>query len=357
MRLTVVGSAAAWSTVPGRASSSYLVERITGGQEGDRERPGSAAGGPGVERGGASGTNGGPGPAGGSGVEPGGGAILLDMGQGSFSDLAAYRDPATLDAVLITHAHPDHCVDLVPLRLYLRYGCQPPRTSRLFGPPELRARFDGLTGEPDFLCDLPGDPLVPGTFEIAGFEVSVAPVLHKETSFAFRIAPAAAASTPGAGPERGGAPRLGNGPAVGGAPRLGVVAEAGGASRPETQPAASGASRSRAGAATDRVPGRPAGAPGLVYSGDCGRADDLLPLIHPGDTLLVEASHGAGAMIEGPNHLNVAEVVRVATAARVGRLVLTHILDDVDPQAALALARSTFAGEPLLAEPGLQLTF
>ena len=256
MRLTVVGSAAAWSTVPGRASSSYLVERD-------------------------------------------GAAILLDLGQGSFSALAAYRDPATLDAVLITHAHPDHCVDLVPLRLYLRYGCQPPRTSRLFGPPELRGRFDGLTGETDFLCDLPGDPLVPGTFEIAGFEVSVAPVLHKGTSFAVRVAPA-----------------LGGG-----------------------------------------VETRPTRAPGLVYSGDCGRADDLLPLICPGDTLLVEASHGAGAMIEGPNHLNVAEAVRVATAARVGRLILTHILDDVDPQEALALARSTFAGETLLAEPGLRLTF
>src|SRR3712207_8500480 len=35
--------------------------------------------------------------------------------------------------------------------------------------------------------------------------------------------------------------------------------------------------------------------PGLVYSGDCARADDLLPLIHEGDTLLCEAAFGAGA--------------------------------------------------------------
>ena len=36
-------------------------------------------------------------------------------------------------------------------------------------------------------------------------------------------------------------------------------------------------------------------APGLVYSGDCGIADDLLPLIRRGDTLLCEASWGVAS--------------------------------------------------------------
>ncbi|MGC8634184.1 MAG: MBL fold metallo-hydrolase [Candidatus Limnocylindrales bacterium] len=282
MRLTVVGCAAAWSRVPGRASSSYLVE-LAGPADLVAPTAASPLGDP-------------PSPLGDLAApgHPQAPAILLDMGQGSFSALSRYRDPATLGGVLISHAHPDHCVDLVPLRLYLRYGCEPARTVTLRGPAELRQRFDGLTNEPDFLCDLPGDPLAPGTFELAGFEVSVAPVLHKETSFAFRVAP------------------------------------------------------SRHG---------PTGAPGLVYSGDCGRADDLLALIQPGDTLLVEASHGAGPIIEGPNHLNAAEAARAAAAGRAGRLVLTHLFDDVDPQEALALARSKFAGETLLAEPGLRIAF
>ena len=295
MRLTVVGCAAAWSRVPGRASSSYLVEL---GAPADPAVPAAAS---------PLGDLPAPG-------RPSASAILLDMGQGSFSALSGYRDPTTLDGVLISHAHPDHCIDLVPLRLFLRYGCEPARTVTLRGPAELRQRFDGLTNEPDFLCDLPGDPLAPGTFELAGFEVSVAPVLHKDSSFAFRVAPAGR-----------------SGPAVQAAADL--ARSAGGLSGPG-----------------DSI------APGLVYSGDCGRADDLLALIRPGDTLLVEASHGAGPIIEGPNHLNAAEVVRVATAGRVGRLVMTHFLDDVDPQAALELARSTFAGETLLAEPGLRLT-
>ena len=277
MRLTVVGCAAAWSRVPGRASSSYLVELGAPVDPG-----GPAAASPLVDLA----VPGRPSALG----RPLAPAILLDMGQGAFSALSGYRDPITINGVLISHAHPDHCIDLVPLRLFLRFGCDPARTVTLRGPAELRQRFDGLTNEPDFLCDLPGDPLAPGTFELAGFQVSVAPVLHKDSSFAFRVAPAGDSS-----------------------------------------------------------------APGLVYSGDCGRADDLLALIRPGDTLLVEASHGAGPIIEGPNHLNVAEVVRVATAGRVGRVVLTHFLDDVDPQEALELARSTFAGESLVAEPGLRL--
>ncbi len=241
-------------------------------------------------------------------------AILLDIGQGSFAALSGYRDPATLGGVLISHVHPDHCIDLVPLRLYLRYGCEPAETVELHGPAELRSRFDAFTGESDFLAGLPGDPLAPGTFELTGFQVSVAPVLHAGESFAFRVVPA-------------------DGSGSGGPSGSGTASGSG---------ALSGSADSSAA--------------GLVYSGDCGRADDLLALLRPGDTLLVEASHGAGPIIEGLAHLNAAEAVRVATAGGAARLVLTHLFDDVDPRAALELARSSFAGETVLAEPGLRLT-
>ena len=39
--------------------------------------------------------------------------------------------------------------------------------------------------------------------------------------------------------------------------------------------------------------------PGLVYSGDCGDADGLRPLLRPGDTLLSEASYGADPVADG----------------------------------------------------------
>ena len=36
-----------------------------------------------------------------------------------------------------------------------------------------------------------------------------------------------------------------------------------------------------------------------MYSGDCGRADDMAPLAEPGDVLLVEVSFGPGPVIDG----------------------------------------------------------
>ena len=44
--------------------------------------------------------------------------------------------------------------------------------------------------------------------------------------------------------------------------------------------------------------------PGLVYSGDCGRADDLRPLIAAGDTLLAEVSFGPGPVPADVLHLD-----------------------------------------------------
>lgn len=245
--LTVVGCAAAWTRAAGRASSAYLVELA-------------------------------------------GEAILLDAGQGAYSWLASMRDPATLSAVLISHAHPDHCIDLVPLRHDLKFGGPAPRTVEMHGPADLRARFDGLTAEADFLSVLPGEPLAPGRLRIGGLAVDVAPVLHKDESYGFRVSSAA-------DPTR----------------------------------------------------------PGLVYSGDCGRADDLLALVRPGDTLLAEASYGDGPIEPGPNHLNAAEAARVAAEGRAGALVLTHIMDGFDPDAAAAAAQRVFDGEVVVAEPGLRL--
>jgi ribonuclease BN (tRNA processing enzyme) len=47
--------------------------------------------------------------------------LLLDLGHGSFTRLFPHVHPTRLDAIVISHLHPDHFVDLVPLRHYLRY--------------------------------------------------------------------------------------------------------------------------------------------------------------------------------------------------------------------------------------------
>ena len=93
-----------------------------------------------------------------------------------------------------------------------------------------------------------------------------------------------------------------------------------------------------------RVSFADATAPGLVYSGDCGRAEGLVPLIRPGDTLLSEASFGAGPVRAGAEHLTAADAARAASAGGAARLLLAHLQMGYDRSDALAAAQSVFAG-------------
>ena len=68
------------------------------------------------------------GPAGGacSGylVRGGATALWVDCGNGTFAQPAAARRVEDLDAVVITHEHPDHCVDIYGLHVLMRYGLE-----------------------------------------------------------------------------------------------------------------------------------------------------------------------------------------------------------------------------------------
>ena len=78
-------------------------------------------------------------------------AILLDLGQGSFPRLTAELDPSALDGIFVSHLHPDHFIDLVPLRHYLRYHFSPGRRVRVYAPRGLEERIDALHGQPGFV--------------------------------------------------------------------------------------------------------------------------------------------------------------------------------------------------------------
>ena len=87
--------------------------------------------------------------------------LLLDLGQGSFPRLARRIEPSTLDAVLVSHLHPDHFIDLVALRHYLRWEFDPPKRVRVLGPAGLADRLAVLTrwgvgqrpASPAIVCD------------------------------------------------------------------------------------------------------------------------------------------------------------------------------------------------------------
>ena len=207
-----------------------------------------------------------------------GAAIVLDLGQGSFSNLAAELEPSGLTAVVISHLHPDHMIDLIPLRHYLKWEFEPPRRVRVLGPSRLADRLDSLLGEPGFTAlALDVAALAPGEMRLGPFTLETRRVAHTDESFGFRVT-------------------------------------------------AAGSSR------------------GLVYSGDCGHAEDLAPLIRAGDTLLSEASFGAGPVPPGAEHITSGDAGRVAAGARAARLVLTHVLAGHSRDEALRAAEANFSG-------------
>jgi len=49
-------------------------------------------------------------------------ALALDMGSGAFGRLQAHIAPPEVDAVVISHMHADHILDLIPYRYYLAFS-------------------------------------------------------------------------------------------------------------------------------------------------------------------------------------------------------------------------------------------
>jgi ribonuclease BN (tRNA processing enzyme) len=221
-------------------------------------------------------------------VRSGATAIVLDLGQGSFTRLAGAIEPSRLDAVVVSHLHPDHFIDLVPLRHYLQFEFAPSRRVRVLGPSGLADRMDALHATPGFSAATLDCEELSGPVEIGELSVEPRLVHHTDESYGFRVA------------SRG-------------------------------------------------------GGPGLVYSGDCGRAADLAPLIRPGDALLSEVSFGPGPVAEGALHLDGPAVGRLAAATGAGRVLLTHLQMGFDVTATIESVRARFTGPVMLVEPGANL--
>jgi ribonuclease BN (tRNA processing enzyme) len=70
-------------------------------------------------------------------------AIWMDCGNGTFANLQEHVSVEDLDAVVITHEHPDHCVDVYGLHLLLHYGLE--RTAfPIYGPEGIEAHLGQL---------------------------------------------------------------------------------------------------------------------------------------------------------------------------------------------------------------------
>ena len=117
--------------------------------------------------------------------------VVLDLGNGSLGALQRYVDPTTLDAVLLSHLHPDHCHDVCGLFVLLKYGPGPVRQTKLpvWGPAGTADRMSqaygpspGLSEQLDFGTLHDGVPLRVGPLVITPMRVE-----HPVEAFGLRV--------------------------------------------------------------------------------------------------------------------------------------------------------------------------
>ena len=258
MRLTIVGCAGSMSSLDS-ASSCYLVQAD--------------------------------GPDGAGGTRTW--SILLDLGSGAFGSLLRHLDPADLDAVVLSHLHADHVVDITGLDVYRRYnpaGALGPVP--VLGPPGTDARVGGLTMEEDlaaldsaftFTGHVPGQVVEVGPLRVEAF-----PVEHPVPAFALRVT----------GPSQDGT--------------------------------------------RDVV---------LTYSGDTDACEGLVEAARDADLFLCESAFQEDRDSVRGIHLTGRRAGEIATAAGARLVVLTHLPPWNDPAVVRAEATATYAGPLELATP------
>lgn len=215
--------------------------------------------------------------------------VALDLGSGALGTLQQHVDPRELDAVVLTHLHPDHCIDLCGLYVMLRYHPDGPAAPLpVYGPSGTRTRISeaygsdderGVEGQFEFREHVAGEPVRIGPFTVTPY-----PVRHPVEAYGLRV-------------------------------------EAGGHT--------------------------------VAYTGDTGECDTLLTLMADADLVLADSAFVEGRDTLSGIHLNGAQCARVATqAGGVGRLMLTHLPPWNDPEQCRAQAQEHWAGKVELAEPG-----
>lgn len=239
---------------------------------------------------GSSGTYPAPGnPASGYAVATSSVSLLLDLGPGAY--LASVAAGITPDAVVLTHVHPDHCVDLFPLFASIRFGHSHRWGLPVIVPPGLVDRVAGFLGAGDghdlhqvFAFDevVPGDERTVGDLRLR-FGAATHPV------------PALVVSVDQAGRR---------------------VVYSG-----------------------DTGPG--GDLPAMAAGCDLLLCEATFQGVPPSDRY--------------PFHLFAAEAGAIAAESRAGRLLVTHLAPSLDPEVSVAEAAAAFHGPVSHAAPGMEV--
>ncbi len=214
--------------------------------------------------------------------------ILLDLGSGALGTLQRFVDPLTIDAVFISHLHPDHFFDIAGYYVLRRYhpdGAQPripvwgPRTTKLRAARAYGLPLDpGMGEEFRFRRIRRKTPMTVGPFTVTARRMD-----HPVEAYAFRV-------------------------------------ECGG-----------------------RV---------LVYSGDTAKCAGLTEITREADLFLAEAAFRDGCDNPPHIHMTGSEAATTAQEAGAGHLVLTHIPPWYEKKLAVEEAKGHFDGEISLAAEG-----
>ena len=217
-------------------------------------------------------------------------SVLLDLGNGALGPLQRHLDPAELDAVFISHLHPDHCVDVLGLYVTRKYRPGGPVPGRLpvHAPTEAENRFalmyhglerTGMTKE--FVVHELADAQ---ETRVGPLTVTAYRVKHPVEAYGFRV-------------------------------------EADGAV--------------------------------LAYTGDTDTCPGLLPLLAGADLVLADSAFVDGRDDATGIHLSGSRAAQAAIdAGGVRRLVLTHLPSWNDPAVCLEQAASVWSGPLEVAQPG-----
>jgi ribonuclease BN (tRNA processing enzyme) len=73
--------------------------------------------------------------------------LLLDLGPGALHNLCKVIDLAELDAILISHMHPDHFMDLYGLQYALRFHPRSPGPIPVYGPSDMYGMITAVLPE------------------------------------------------------------------------------------------------------------------------------------------------------------------------------------------------------------------
>jgi ribonuclease BN (tRNA processing enzyme) len=215
--------------------------------------------------------------------------LLLDLGSGALGSLQRHISPDDVDAVAVSHLHPDHCVDLCGLYVSRRYRPGGPLPHRLpvLGPAGTAERLalmyhglepGGLEEQFEFTTVTDAVPHTVGPFTVTPYRVS-----HPIEAYGFRV-------------------------------------QADGAV--------------------------------LAFTGDTDECDNLTPLLRGADLALMDSAFVDGRDTVTGIHMSGSGAARAAVqAGGVRRLMLTHLPVWNDPALCRAQAAAVWPGEVELAAP------